>query len=172
MLMSYPHPIEVLLVEDHHDVRRLLREIIETYKDLSIVGEAVNGEEAVLLAAKLKPAAVVMDIHLPVLSGVAAATLIKIHNPFVSIIALTAGDPNEDEKSMVMADVFSVTADTIQSHLEKLRPVVRDLALRDDIVSRWVYEIEEKQSASRYTMSNYSAMVESWVFDEKLGFVE
>jgi CheY-like chemotaxis protein len=61
-----------------------------------------------------------MDIHLPVLSGVAAATLIKIHNPFVSIIALTAGDPNEDEKSMVMADVFSVTADTIQSHLEKL----------------------------------------------------
>ena len=47
----------------------LLREIIETYKDLSIVGEAVTGEEAVLLAAKLKPAAIVMDIHLPVLSG-------------------------------------------------------------------------------------------------------
>ena len=92
---SYPAPIEVLLVDDHHHVRRLLREVIETYKDLSIVGEAVNGEEAVLLAAKLKPAAVVMDIHLPVLSGVAAATLIKIHNPFVSIIALTAGDPNE-----------------------------------------------------------------------------
>ena len=64
----YPGPIEILLVDDHHYVRRLLPEIIETYKDLSIVGEAVNGEEAVLLAAKLKPAAVVMDIHLPVLS--------------------------------------------------------------------------------------------------------
>jgi DNA-binding NarL/FixJ family response regulator len=105
---SYPDPIEVLLVDDHQYVRRLLREIIESYKDLSIVGEAVNGEEAVLLATKLKPAAVVMDIHLPVLSGVAAATLIKIHNPFVSIIALTAGDPNEDEKSMVIAGAAAV----------------------------------------------------------------
>jgi DNA-binding NarL/FixJ family response regulator len=82
--------------------------IIESYKYLSIVGEAVNGEEAVLLAAKLKPAAVVMAIHLPVLSGVAAATLIKIHNPFVSIIALTAGDPNEDEQSMVIAGAAAV----------------------------------------------------------------
>lgn len=105
---SYPDPIEVLLIDDHHDVRRLLREIIETYKDLAIVGEAVNGEEAVLLAAKLKPAAVVMDIHLPVLSGVAAATLIKINNPLVSIIALTAGDPNEDEQSMVIAGAAAV----------------------------------------------------------------
>ena len=58
--------------------------------------------EAVLLAAKLKPAAVVMDIHLPVLSGVAAATLIKINNPFVSIIALTAADPKEDGKAMTI----------------------------------------------------------------------
>ena len=104
----YPDPIEVLLVDDHHYVRRLLREIIESYQDLSIVGEAVNGEEAVLLAAKLKPAAIVMDIHLPVLSGVAAATLIKINNPFVSIIALTAGDPNEDEKAMVIARAAAV----------------------------------------------------------------
>jgi DNA-binding NarL/FixJ family response regulator len=92
----------------HPHVRRLLREIIETSADLTIVGEAVNGEEAVLLAAKLKPAAVVMDIHLPVLSGVATATLININNPFVSIIALTAGDPNEDEKAMTIAGAAAV----------------------------------------------------------------
>ena len=66
--------IEILLVVDHPHVRRILRELIETYDDFMIVGEAINGEEAVLLAAKLKPAAVVMDIHLPVLSGVPATT--------------------------------------------------------------------------------------------------
>jgi CheY-like chemotaxis protein len=92
---SYPHPIEVLLVDDHHDVRRLLRDIIETYKDLSIVGEAVNGEEAVLLAAKLKPAAVVMDIHLRSVVW-RRRRLSSVNNPFVSFIALTAGDPHED----------------------------------------------------------------------------
>jgi CheY-like chemotaxis protein len=46
--------IEILLVDDHPRVRRILRELIETYDDLMIVGEAVNGEEAVLFAAKLQ----------------------------------------------------------------------------------------------------------------------
>jgi hypothetical protein len=53
---SYSDPIEVLLFDDHPHVRRLLREIIETYNDLSIVGEAINGEEAVLLAAGARAA--------------------------------------------------------------------------------------------------------------------
>ena len=100
---SHPGTIDILLVDDHPHVRQLLRETIESYDDLSIVGEAANGEEAVLLAAKLKPAAVVMDIHLPVLSGVPATTLIKINNPFTAVIGLTAGDPQEDEKAMSIA---------------------------------------------------------------------
>jgi len=100
--------IEVLLVDDHPDVRRLLREMIETYEDLIIVGEAVNGEDAVLLASTLKPAVVVMDVHLPVLSGVAAASLIKTHHPCIAIIALTAGDPRDEEKAMTIAGAASV----------------------------------------------------------------
>src|SRR6478609_5071327 len=82
--------------------------MIETYDDLCIVGEAVNGEEAVLLASKLKPAAVVMDVHLPVLNGVPATTLIKMNNPFTAIIGLTAGDPHEDEKAMTIAGASAV----------------------------------------------------------------
>ena len=100
---SHSSPITILLVDDHPHVRKLLREIIETYDDLSIVGEAINGEEAVLLALKHKPAAVVMDIHLPVLSGVPATTLIKMNNPFTAIVGLTAGDPHQDEKAMIIA---------------------------------------------------------------------
>ena len=96
-------PIEILLVDDHPQVRQLLREMIETYDDLRIVGEAVNGEEAVLLAAKLKPAAVVMDVHLPILNGVPATTLIKMNNPFIAVIGLTAGDPHADEKAITIA---------------------------------------------------------------------
>lgn len=105
---SHSSPIDILLVDDHAHVRQILRQIIETYDDLTIVGEGANGEEAVLLAAKLKPAVVIMDIHLPVLNGVAAATLIKIHNPFLTIIALTAGDPNEDEKAMTLAGAAAI----------------------------------------------------------------
>lgn len=100
--------IEILLVDDHPHIRKLLREIIESHDDLTLVGEAVNGEEAVLLAVKFKPAAVVMDIHLPVLNGIPATTLIKMNNPFTAVIGLTAGDPREDEKAMTIAGAATV----------------------------------------------------------------
>jgi DNA-binding NarL/FixJ family response regulator len=99
--------IEILLI-DKSDVRRPLRELIETYDDLTIVGEAVNGEEAVLLAAKLKPDAVVIDIRAPVLGAIPATTLIKMHNPFIAVIGLTAGDPHEHEKAMMIAGAAAV----------------------------------------------------------------
>jgi DNA-binding NarL/FixJ family response regulator len=105
---SRSRPIEILLVDDHPRVRQLLREMIESYDDLKIVGEAFNGEEAVLLAASLKPAVVIMDIYLPILSGIAATTLIKVNNPFITVIALTASDPCEDEKAMTIAGAAAV----------------------------------------------------------------
>ena len=105
---SHSQPIEILLVDDHPLVRRLLRRMIESYDDLRVVGEAVNGEEAILLAASLKPAVVIIDIHLPILSGFAASTLIKVINPFVTVIALTAGGPCQDEKAMTIAGAAAV----------------------------------------------------------------
>jgi DNA-binding NarL/FixJ family response regulator len=115
-------PIEILLVDDHPLVRGVLRRMIESYDDLSVVGEAVNGEEAVLLAARLKPAVVIMDIHLPILSGISASTLIKVNNPFVTVIALTAGGPCQDERAMTLAGAAAVInkGDVFQA----LRPAI------------------------------------------------
>jgi len=44
-----------------------------------------------------------MDVHLPVLNGIPATTLIKMNNRFIAIIGLTAGDPREDERAMMIA---------------------------------------------------------------------
>jgi DNA-binding NarL/FixJ family response regulator len=105
---SYSAPIDILLVDDHPDVRKLLGQMIETYHDLRLVGEAVTGEEAVLLAARLNPAAVVMDAHLPGMSGLQATKLIKEQNPSIAVIGLTAGQPQADENAMIIAGAASV----------------------------------------------------------------
>jgi DNA-binding NarL/FixJ family response regulator len=105
---SRSNALEILLVDDHTHVRKLLRQMIETYDDLKIVGEAIDGEEAVLLAAKLKPAAVVIDAHLPRLNGVEATRLIKESNPSIAVIGLTAGAPQDDETAMLNAGAASV----------------------------------------------------------------
>ena len=125
---SHSQQIEILLVDDHPLVRRLLRRMIESYNDLRVVGEAVNGEEAVLLAARLKPAVVIMDIHLPVLSGISASTLIKVNNPFVTVIALTAGGPCQDEKAMTIAGAAAVINKSDVLHA--LRPAILNAVKR------------------------------------------
>ena len=121
---SVSQTIEVLLVDDHPLIRKLLRKLIENYDDLSVVGEAVNGEEAVLLAAKLKPDVVIMDIHLPILSGISATTLIKVNNPFVTVIALTAGGPRQDEKAMTFAGAAAIISK--DEVLNALHPAILD----------------------------------------------
>jgi DNA-binding NarL/FixJ family response regulator len=116
--------ITILIAEDHPYVRKLLCQLIGTYADLSVVGEAVNGEEAVLLTVELKPAVVVMDVHLPVVNGIAATTLIKTANPFTAIIGLTAGGPYEDEKAMIIAGAATVINKS--DMLQALHPAIFD----------------------------------------------
>src|SRR5437588_13028872 len=67
-----PNKISVLLVDDHALVRRGFRRILEDEADITVVGEAGDGAEAVRLTKQLKPTVVVMDCALPVMSCLAA----------------------------------------------------------------------------------------------------
>lgn len=95
--------IDILLVEDHPQVRRLLRELLATYADLRIVGEAQSGEEALSLVATLQPAVVIIDIHLPALNGIQTTKLIRRQCPLIAVIGLTAGEPSGDETALMEA---------------------------------------------------------------------
>jgi len=95
--------ISILLVEDHPQVRRLLRELLATYTDLRIVGEAQSGEEALSLVATLQPAVVIIDIHLPALNGIQTTKLIRHQSPFTAVIGLTAGEPSDEETALMQA---------------------------------------------------------------------
>jgi DNA-binding NarL/FixJ family response regulator len=81
--------ITVLLVDDHSLVRRGFRRMLEDESDLEIVGEAGDGNEAVRLAAELRPAVIVMDCALPGMTGIAAARRILALNPQTAILMLS-----------------------------------------------------------------------------------
>ena len=104
----FPSMSDILLVDDHPVMRALLRQILEAYPDIAIVGEAKDGEEAVRLAAKLQPAVAVIDIHLPKLSGPDATKLIRLQSPCTAIIGLTAAEPDYREMEIISAGASAV----------------------------------------------------------------
>lgn len=81
--------ISVLLVDDHSLVRRGFRRILEDEPDISISGEASDGEEAVKLARDLKPGVIVMDCALPGINGLQATRKILTLLPSVKILMLS-----------------------------------------------------------------------------------
>ncbi|HTS11000.1 MAG TPA: response regulator transcription factor [Candidatus Limnocylindrales bacterium] len=84
-----PHKISVLLVDDHHLVRRGFRHMLEDEADISVVGEAGDGDEAIRLAKQLRPQVILMDCALPGTSGLIATRKILEELPKTAILMLS-----------------------------------------------------------------------------------
>ena len=81
--------IRVLLAEDHTIVRQGLRSILDGREGIQVVGEAKDGREAVEKAQQLQPDIVLMDLSMPLLSGLEATRQIKSLCPQIEVLVLT-----------------------------------------------------------------------------------
>jgi DNA-binding NarL/FixJ family response regulator len=82
--------ITILLVEDHTIVREGFHKLLELEDELEVVGEAQDGRQAVVLAKKLRPNVVLMDIAMPLLNGLEAARHILKDIPTAKVLMLSA----------------------------------------------------------------------------------
>jgi signal transduction histidine kinase len=97
----------VLLVDDHAMVRQGLRKILEDYSDLTVIGEAANGAEAVSMAAQLQPDIVLMDINMPEMDGIEATKQIKAGQPATIVIGLSVNNSLQIQEAMKQAGASS-----------------------------------------------------------------
>ncbi len=87
--------VSVLLVDDHAMVRKGLVSLLSSYEDLSLAGEADDGEIGVLMYEHTKPDVVLMDMMMPHMDGITAISKIRERHPEARIIALTSFDSDD-----------------------------------------------------------------------------
>jgi DNA-binding NarL/FixJ family response regulator len=93
-------PIRVLIADDHAPFREGLRALLSSVPEMTVAGEAENGEDAIQAAADLQPEVILMDIQMPDLNGIEATRRINQSSPHIGVIVLTMF---EDDDSVFAA---------------------------------------------------------------------
>lgn len=142
--------IRVLIAEDHPIVRRGIKDLLETEPDILLVGEAVNGQQAVQAVAELQPDVVLMDLVMPVMDGIEATRQIRKDSPGIRILVLTSFATDDKVFPAIKAGALGyLIKDTAPEDLIRaIRQVQRgEVSLHPTIAQKLLKEITSPASA-------------------------
>jgi len=112
--------IRILVVEDHLVARVGVTTIVNMQPDMTVVGEAANGQQALELFRKLLPDITLLDLRMPGMTGVEVATAIRAEHPNARMIVLTTYGGDEDIRRALAAGVQAyLTKDVLHDELLK-----------------------------------------------------
>src|SRR5262245_35427739 len=103
------NPIRVLVVDDHLVVRTGIRALLATEPDIEVVGEARDGAEAVVEAARLRPDVILMDLVMPEMDGIAAIEQILAKQRGTRILVLTSFEADDKIFPAIRAGALGYT---------------------------------------------------------------
>jgi DNA-binding NarL/FixJ family response regulator len=101
-------PRSILLVDDHEVIRRQLRLLFTSHPDFTICGEAVHGVDAIEKAQQLSPDLIILDLAMPEMNGLEAASALRYILPGVPLFLLTAHYTRELELAAIGSGISAV----------------------------------------------------------------
>jgi DNA-binding NarL/FixJ family response regulator len=125
--------IRVLLADDQALLRTGFRLILEAEPDIDVVGEAVDGADAVRIASRVRPDVVLMDIRMPVMDGVTATQKLTAASPDIRVLILTTFDADEYVLSALRAGAAGFLLKDVRA--ADLAQAVRVVAAGDGVVA-------------------------------------
>jgi DNA-binding NarL/FixJ family response regulator len=134
--------IRVLLADDQALFREGLDTLLSVHKDIEVVGQASNGQEAIDLALKLRPDVILMDMQMPILNGIGATRRLKQSLPDCRVIVLTTFNDNETIFEALRAGAAGYLLKDVGSAqlAESVRATARGEAILDPSVAAKVVQ--------------------------------
>ena len=139
----------ILIVDDHALIRRGLADLLRYEKDLTVVGEASDGEAAVAVATELKPDVVVMDLMMPVMDGVEATRRIKAVLPEAKILILTTFGTSVDVARAIAAGASGAIMK--DASMEDQLNAIRTVASGDKVLSPEIEKTVQEEPLPEFT---------------------
>ncbi|MHB1414354.1 MAG: response regulator [Chloroflexota bacterium] len=154
----------VLIVDDHAMFRQGLRRLLSDVPEFEVVGEAVDGIEALKKARELRPSVVLMDLRMPLCDGVEATRLLKAELPEAKVVVLTMSDEEQDVLTAIQAgaDGYVVKTTEVAALVKSIRGVLAgEAALTRQMMARLLVRMrQEREHAQRIEGPGVSALSE------------
>lgn len=129
-----PHPIRVLIVDDHTLFRSGLKSLLQRHEEFEVIGEAGDGLEGVKRAKTLKPEVVLLDLHMPGMSGLEAVRIISEDVPEARVLMLTVSEDEEDLLQTLRAGASGYLLKNVET--EFLVDAIRRAAEGESVVAQ------------------------------------
>lgn len=170
---SNPAPISVLIVEDHEIMRFSLKKALDKFQSLKVLGEAVNGLDAIEKTRQLNPTVVIMDIGLPELNGIDATRLIKNEHPETRVVMLTSFDDEQRTFASLAAGADAYCSKSIETPelVRVIEKVYNGCGWLDATVARHVFKVCEKEVSGETMERVEDASFQDFEDDEALSML-
>jgi DNA-binding NarL/FixJ family response regulator len=130
--------VKVILADDHNIVRAGIRQLLESSKDIQVIAEAGDGEEAQALIQQYQPDVAVLDIQMPKASGIEVTRWVRLHFPKVGILILTAYDDEPYVMAVLQAGANGYVLKTAKTEelIQAVHDVYEGKSVLDPIVTQ------------------------------------
>lgn len=144
-------PIRILISEDHIIARAGISAIVNAQSDMTVIAEAINGEQAVSLSLEHLPDVILMDMWMPLMNGFEAITAIRAEFPAARVIALSTFGGDEDiRRALIVGAQAFLTKDAPHDELvEAIRTVHAGRQYLPASVAATLAKIAEPDLSSR-----------------------
>ncbi len=155
--------IRVMIVDDQEMVRVGFRMILEAEADLTVVGEAANGEAAIATAPAARPDVVLMDVRMPVMDGIDACRLLRERHPQIRVMMLTTFDLHDHVHAALRAGAsgFMLKDAPAEQLVDAIRVVADgDALLAPSVTRALIDEIARRPASDPASFPGLGALTE------------